>query len=99
MADAGESCCAVEEQETSKSATYRTTPIEAGSALIAEQTREAKTEACRRKLKMGVKGVGIIVPSTKGICSAPLGIGRHMVACWARALVGCSPTVGVGLGS
>ena len=90
----GEGCCAVEAQVTSISATYRATPIVAVSALIVEQTiEEAMTVTSRRKLKGRVIGVGIVVPSTKGVCSVPLGIGRHVVACWARALVGSSPTV------
>ena len=83
----------MEVQATSNSATYRATPIAATSALIAEQTIDAKTETSRRKFKIGVKGVGIVVPSTKAVCSCPLGIGRHVVACWARALDGSSPTV------
>ena len=89
----GVGCCAVEVQETSIRATYRATPIVAVSALIAEQTIDASTVTSRRKLKGRVIGVGIVVPSTKGVCSVPLGIGRHVVACWARALVGSSPTV------
>ena len=95
----GEGCCAVEVQETSISATYRATPIVAESALIVEQTIEAITVTSRRKLKSRVISVGIIVPSTKSVCGDPLCIRRHVVACWARALVGSSPTVGVGLGS
>ena len=97
IAGVGVGYCAVEAQETSISATYRATyratPIDADSALMAEQTIDVITETSRRKLKGRVIGVGIVVPSTKGICSVPFGIGRHMVVCWARPLVGCSPTV------
>ena len=82
-----------EVQVTSSSAIYRATPIVAVSALSAEQTIDATTDTSRRKLKGRVIGIGIVVPSTKGVCSVPLGIGRHVVACWARALVGSSPTV------
>ena len=94
----GADCCA-EVQATSISATYRATPIVAVSALIDEQTIDAKTDTSRRKLKGRVIGVGIVVPSTIGVCSVPLGIGRHVVTYWARALVGSKPTVWVGLGS
>ena len=83
---AGGGYCAAEVQATSNSATDRATPIVAVSALIVEQTIEAITVTSRRKLKSRVIGVGIVVPSTKAVCSVPLGIGRHVVACWARAL-------------
>ena len=94
----GVGCCAVDVQVTSISATatyraYRATPIAAVSALTVEQTSDAITVTSRRQLKSRVIGIGIVVPSTKGVCSAPLGNGRHVVACWARALVGSSPTV------
>ena len=93
----GVGCCAAEGQVTSISATYRATyratPIGAVSALIAEQTIDARTETSRRQLKGRVIGVGIVVPSTKAFCSVPLGIGRHVVAFWARPLVSSSPTV------
>ena len=44
----GVSCCAVEVQVTSISATYRAIPIVAVSALIVEQTIDAITVASRR---------------------------------------------------
>ena len=44
----GAGCCAVEGQATSKSATYRATPIVAVSALIVEQTIDAITVTSRR---------------------------------------------------
>ena len=91
----GVGCCADEEQVTSNSATYRATPIVAVavSALIVEQTTDATTATSRRKLKGRVIGVGIVVPSTKAVCSCPLCIGRHVVTHRARPLVSSSPTV------
>ena len=99
VAAEGVSCCAVEDQAMSISATYRAyraTPIAAVRALTVEQTIDARTETSRRQLKGRVKGVGIVVPS---VCSVPLGIGRYVVTCRARPLAGSSPTVWVGLGS
>ena len=52
VAAGGVGCCAVEEQATSNSATYRATPIVAASALIGEPTTAGTTVTSRRKLKV-----------------------------------------------
>ena len=93
VAGGGVGCCAVEDQVTSISATYRAAPIGAVGAMIVEQATGTIAVTSRRKLKGRVIGGGIVIPSTKDICCVPFSIGRHVVTCRARALVSSSPTV------